>query len=724
MKAVCLINFFILFSALDINLYAQQPPKAPSQPVTETFFGKVVTDTYRNLENLSDPTVMNWYEAEAAYTAEQLKKLPLRDTIFRELKELDAKFKYTIKIGPSLIPTYRGNYIFYIKTFADEQTGKLYYKPGPKSDDILIFDPNKNNNSGILNVISGFSVNDDGSKISAVVTQQGNEVGRLLIIDTKLKKQVDSIERIWRNPDWIDNETFIYGQYRSADVHNKSFRQNREAKRHVIGKDVSSDPVVLSYRNNPRIIPDSSHFPRVYIPYKNARYIIGHVDGVEQFNEVFLSRFNSKRNGLLNWYPFIKKEDQIVHYLLQGDKAFGLSVRENKKGKILLTSAAKPDWSNARVIAEGVRGSIQSLRPFTLTKDYLYYVESYGVEQTLYRIKLDGFEKQEIKLPLTGMVVPFSISPVDSHLKIFITSWIQPNVIYDFDEAKKSIIKPGLRLTPAVEDLDNVEIEVAYVVSHDGAKVPLTIIKPKGIKKDGSHRVIVYGYGNYGTIIPPLFDPALSVLAKHDIIKAFAHVRGGGEFGEEWRLGGFKSTKPNTWKDAIACAEYMIRAGYTQPSKMAITGASAGGILAGRAMTERPDLFAVAIPQVGVLNTLRFEFTPNGPNHIPEFGTVTNEEDFKNLYAMDSYINIKDSVKYPATLITGGLNDPRVILWQPGKFAARLQEASSSGKPVWFRIDMQGGHGQGSTKDQQFREMADILAFVLRQTSVEQSKPF
>jgi prolyl oligopeptidase len=156
---------------------------------------------------------------------------------------------------------------------------------------------------------------------------------------------------------------------------------------------------------------------------------------------------------------------------------------------------------------------------------------------------------------------------------------------------------------------------------------------------------------------------------------------------------------------------------------MAVMGMSAGGILAGRAMTERPDLFAVAIPQVGVLNTLRFEFTPNGPNHIPEFGTIKNEDDFKNLYAMDSYAHIEDGVKYPATLVTGGLNDPRVILWQPGKFAARLQQATTSGKPVLFRIDMQGGHGGFSkAKDQTLHEQADIISFVLWQTNSQQNK--
>jgi prolyl oligopeptidase len=714
-----------IFSWVAILFFTQpylnaQLPKAPLQPVTETFFGKEVTDRFRNLEDLTDSNVMNWYKAQAAYTDEQLSKLPLRDAIYNEIKNLNDKLKFQIAIGPGRFPSYRGDKIFYIKTFAGEQVGKLYCKPR-NGDDILIFDPNKNNNTGLPSTISGFSANEDGSKVCVIVTKGGNEMGSLFIIDAKAKQTIDSIERVWVPADWIDNETFFYTQGPSADVHNKGFLSNHQSKKHIIGKNAASDPVLLSYRNNPDIVTDSAEFPQVYLSHKNARYIIGSVSTVEQFNDVYLSPFDRSAGNSLKWYPFIKKEDQILQFILQGDKAFGLSLKDDKKGRILLTSAASPDWKKARVIAEGERGSISGLNPFVVTKNYLYYVESYGVEVQLYRVNLDGSQKKEMKLPVTGMVIPSSESPIESDLKIFVISYTQPTVIYDFDEAKNAIIQPGLWMTPRVEGLGNVDVEQTYVSSYDGTKIPLTIIKPRGIKKDGSHKVLIYGYGNYGMVEPPVFQPSLTIMGRHDVIKAIAHVRGGGEFGEAWRLGGFKSTKPNTWKDAIACAEYMIKEGYTQPSKMGIMGISAGGILSGRAITERPDLFAVAIPEVGVLNTLRFEFTPNGPNHIAEFGTIKNEDDFKNLYEMDSYVHIKDGVKYPATLVTGGLNDPRVILWQPGKFAARLQEASASGKPVWFRIDMHGGHGNmASTKDQQFKLAADELAFFLSQTSGEQ----
>lgn len=709
------VVFFLLHSEIALNA---QPPKAPSQPATETFFGNQIIDRYRNLENLTDSNVITWYKAQSAYTDEQLSKLPLRESIYNELKNLDDKFKFKIAIGPGRFPAYRGTNIFYIKTFAGEQVGKLYCKPH-NGNDILIFDPNKDNSPGLLSTICSFSVNNDGSKVCVIVSSGGKEMGRLLILDTRTRQQVDDIDRVWQPADWIDNATFTYTQGPTADVHNQGFLSNHQSKKHIVGKASATDPVLLSYKNNPDVVPDSAKFPQVYLPHKNASYLVGVVASAEQFNDVYLSSFTPGLNTTVKWRPFIKKEDQILQFTIQGDKAFGLSLKDDKKGRILLTSAANPDWSKAKLIAEGDRGSISGLNPFTVTKNYLYYVESYGVEVKLYRVNLDGRQKMEIKLPVTGMVIPSSESPIESNLKIFAISYTHPPIIYDFDETKHSIIQPGLWLAPKVAGLDNVEVEEVYVPSYDGTKIPLTIIKPKGIKKDGSHKVLVYGYGNYGVVEPPLFQPSYTIMARHDVIKAVAHVRGGGEFGEAWRLGGFKSTKPNTWKDAIACAEFMVSEGYTQPSKMGIMGISAGGILAGRAITERPDLFAVAIPEVGVLNTLRFEFTPNGPNHIPEFGTIGNEDDFKNLYEMDSYVHITDGTKYPATLVTAGMNDPRVILWQPGKFAARLQEASASGKPVWFRIDMQGGHGNmASTRDQQFKLAADEMAFFLSQTGV------
>ena len=216
----------------------------------------------------------------------------------------------------------------------------------------------------------------------------------------------------------------------------------------------------------------------------------------------------------------------------------------------------------------------------------------------------------------------------------------------------------------------------------------------------------------------PHFTPDLLLWTNNNGILAIAHVRGGGELGDKWYKGGYKTTKPNTWKDLIACAEFMISDKYTSPNKIAINSASAGGILIGRAMTERPDLFAAAIPEVGCLNPVRAEESPNGPVNVPEFGSVKDSVECKALIEMDSYLHIKDGVKYPATLITAGMNDPRVIVWQPAKFAARLEAANASDKPVLFLVDYEAGHGIGNSKKKDFESLADVFSFALWQTGV------
>jgi prolyl oligopeptidase len=237
----------------------------------------------------------------------------------------------------------------------------------------------------------------------------------------------------------------------------------------------------------------------------------------------------------------------------------------------------------------------------------------------------------------------------------------------------------------------------------------------KDIRLDGSNPCLLMGYGSYGFSWEPSYQQTFHTWYEQGGILAIAHVRGGGENGEQWYRAGFQQTKPNTWKDFIACAEYLVDQRYTSPAKLAGESVSAGGILIGRAITDRPDLFAVGISRVGILNTVRFITTTNGVTNIPEFGSCDTEAGFQSLYTMDAFLHIRDGVNYPAMLITHGIHDPRVEPWQSAKFAARIQSASANHKPVLLRIDYEAGHGSGSTKTQLIQERADIFAFVMWQ---------
>jgi len=306
---------------------------------------------------------------------------------------------------------------------------------------------------------------------------------------------------------------------------------------------------------------------------------------------------------------------------------------------------------------------------------------------------------------------------------VIIAGWSNDYRRYRFDSVTNKFIKETLSSPAEYPEYHDLVVEELMIPSHDGVLVPLSIVYKKGMQKNSQTPAFLYGYGAYGKSITPFFSPGMLLWSDKGGVLAFAHVRGGGECGDTWHTEGMKTTKPNTWKDLISCAEYLEKNGYTGPGKIAINAASAGGILVGMALTERPDLFAAVIAQVGAMNPLRGEESPNGPVNVPEFGTVKNREECKALIAMDPYLHIRDHIAYPATLVTTGLNDPRVIAWQPAKFAARLQQANSSNKPILFFADDKAGHGMGNSKTKEFETLADVLSFGLWQTGQPEFQP-
>jgi prolyl oligopeptidase len=377
---------------------------------------------------------------------------------------------------------------------------------------------------------------------------------------------------------------------------------------------------------------------------------------------------------------------------------------------------ANPDLNNAEVVIP--EDPQKKLSGFALSGDGLYYtLAENGVKERLFFLSNKGKTGKEIDLPFAAGSVQIKTRGIKfNDVWISLSGWTSDRQRYRYMQQNNEFKLENLSTAPEFPEYADLIVEELMIPSYDGVNVPLSLIYKKGLKKDGSNPILILGYGAYGVSINPAFNPGGSLWTQNGGIVAFAHVRGGGELGDKWYKAGFKTTKPNTWKDLIACAEYLVNEKYTSPGKIAITGGSAGGILIGRAITERPDLFAAAIPQVGVLNPVRFEETPNGANNVPEFGTVKDSVECMALIEMDSYLHIKDGVKYPATLITAGMNDPRVIAWQPAKFAARLQAANASEKLILLWVDYEAGHGIGNTKTKQFESLADLLSFALWQT--------
>jgi prolyl oligopeptidase len=294
-------------------------------------------------------------------------------------------------------------------------------------------------------------------------------------------------------------------------------------------------------------------------------------------------------------------------------------------------------------------------------------------------------------------------------------AWTRAGKTWRYEPATRRFADTRLNPAGRYDDVPGYAAVEVEVTSHDGVKVPLSILYKKGVKRDGSNPTLLSGYGSYGISQNVSFSPTRLAWLEKGGVLAIAHVRGGGELGQEWHEAGQKANKPNTWKDFIACGEYLVKEGWTSPARLAGQGGSAGGITVGRAITERPDLFAAALVDVGALDAVRGETTMNGVPNIMEFGTVKKEDEFRALLEMSAYHHVKDGVKYPAVLLSHGINDPRVEPWMSAKMTARLQAATASGRPVLFRVDYRAGHGIGSTRAQQQRALADKYAFLLWQ---------
>jgi prolyl oligopeptidase len=304
------------------------------------------------------------------------------------------------------------------------------------------------------------------------------------------------------------------------------------------------------------------------------------------------------------------------------------------------------------------------------------------------------------------------IDETGNETRLLLTSWSKPMSPYLYDARKKKLQSSAITNFSGYEGADDIVVKEIEVPGHDGALIPLSIIYHKNTPLDGTAVCILYAYGSYGTSSSPWFSKENFCYYKRGILYAVAHVRGGGEKGEAWRLGGFKEKKPNTWKDFISCAEYLIKNKYTSSNHLVAEGGSAGGITIGRAITERPDLFAVAINRVGTTNMLRID--NNNSSNDTEFGTVKDSSESRWLYEMDAMHHVKDGVTYPAVLNTGGMSDGRVMAWQPGKFAAALQNASASNKPVLLQVYFKGGHF-GETGKTKNVNAANEMAFALWQ---------
>lgn len=685
-------------------------PETKTVDSSDTYFGVTYKDPYRWLENLKNPEVEKWFRDQANFTNAILNKISGRQELIDQWKELD-------KIQPAKFNgrNYKNGRYFYRKTMPGEVVGKLYYRQGINGKEILLFDPTTyipGKTLAIENAVPSY----DGKMIAIGYTEKGAEFStiKFLNVDTKQYSN-DSIFPALFDPRWtLDNKAITYNWVRSTDNNDKNARLNPKNKLHVLGTDPSTDIDFFSNESYPDLDIASTFYPFTLITDDADKYIISAVSSVQPEFVTFYAPYPKKLTDKIQWKPLSTEKDKLVRtFVPKGDDVFAITHNNAKNFKLVRTSLKNPDWNNAEVIAEEKKD--QTLETADHSKDFILMVHSDGINGHLSKYDLRSKKTSAIKLPFTGTLEIFCLNKKTNDWTVGITSWIKPYTEYNYN-AETGVFSPNEFNKPLVlpKIFDDLEVKEVEVKGHDGVMVPLSIVYKKGIRMDGSNAAIVESYGAYGYSFTPFFSAVRMPLVTKGVVYAFPHVRGGSEKGQDWYKAGYKATKPNTWKDFISCAEYLVKEGYTSPSKMAATGTSAGGILITRTITERPDLFAAAICNVGVGNALRLEAMANGPVNTPEFGTVKDSAESRGLFEMDGMHHLVKGTKYPAVMGVGGWNDPRVESWQPGKFVAAAQHASASGKPVLMKVNYESGHFT-EDKNVTFADYADQFAFALWQ---------
>jgi prolyl oligopeptidase len=702
--------FLLAVASFATTTFAQiRYPATKTVDAKDTYWGTTYTDPYRWLEDMKDPEVNSWFKAQADLTNATLNSIAGRDELIAEWRKLD-------QLQPPQIyyPIKEGGRIFYQKRMPGEKVSKVYFRESMIATEQLLFDPLAFQAGKTLSV-QQIAPSYDGKKLLIGYAENGAEVQTIQVLNVDTKQFLpDVIPATGGIVGWtFDNTAFMYMWIKSADNTDPTARLNPKTKWHTLGTDPKMDTDFFSNVAYPELKIREEVYPYISLMKDAKAYVFAGEGTVQNELKMYYAPIAQFNSGKIQWKNLCTHEDKLVLSLgIAGDKVFAITHKGAAKRKLISTDLKNPDWANAKVIAPE---KSMVLEGFSHCKDYLLIRYSDGINNHFFKYNLTTEKTTEVKLPFSGSAFASCLDTKTNEFLVAITSWNKPFTEFIYNaETDKFSASPYNQAPAYPSEYQDLVVEEVEVKGHDGVLVPLSIIYKKGTKKDGSNVCLMESYGAYGFGMLPYFSAELNSLAIKGTVIAIPHVRGGGEKGEDWYKAGYKTTKPNTWKDFISCAEYLIKNGYTNASKLGGTGTSAGGILITRAITERPDLFAAAICNVGCANALRLEFSSNGPVNIPEFGTVTDSVECKALYEMDGMQHVRKGVKYPAIMGVGGWTDPRVVVWQPGKFVAAAQQASTSGKPVLMKVNYDNGH---FTEDREvtYANFADQYAFLMWQ---------
>ena len=712
--------FVLAVAAVYAGVEVPAPPS--SRNVVETHWGVSVDDPYRFLEDTANPDIQKLMRAQADAAQAILDRIPARDKVLARIKEIESESP--AQIG-DISRDSKGR-LFYQRRDAKDNQFKLYRRDTPDGPDVLLVDPETlMKATGKPHAIDDFAPSLDGRYLAYSISAAGSEIGTLHVIDTAtLEEVIPAVDRIrGGGPAWLeDGSGFFYT--RLAQDYEKRPRAERYLDNITYLRRIA-DP------DNDRAVFGPGLHPEVAIERSAGAYVakvpgqplasafVFH--GVDPNRSLYVADLEGVLNGAPKWRKVFDQSDLVETAGTGGGFLYIKTARGAPRYKITRLAFPALDRAKEETIVPAGQYVVTDLSG---AKEGLYFTRREGVVKRLYRLAHGGVPApQPVALPVEGTIALTSVDPRLEGAILTLGGWTRAPREYVLGPAAKSPVELKLAPPGKFDAPPGIAAREVRVKSHDGVEVPLSIISRSDIKLDGRNPVMLYGYGAYGAVEEPQWSPRTLAWLELGGVLAVAHVRGGGIYGDEWRRAGWKSTKPNTWKDGIAAGEWLIANGYTSRQRLSIYGGSAGGIFVGRAITERPDLFASASIMVGNTDSVRSETRANGVGNIPEYGTVKKEDEFKALLAMSPYANIKPQSAYPAVMLEHGVNDSRVDVWMTLKTGSRLAAATSSGKPVLMRLEFDAGHGIGSTRDQAQRRTADRWAFFLWQAGVPEFQP-
>jgi len=692
------------------------PPVARIEPVSETLWGETVVDPYRWMENPKDAEWEPFMRGQGEHARRVLDSIPGRAALRERIGALSGDAAITAQVQTG------GGRVFYEKRPAGADAYKIYFRDGAGGEERLLVDPSVIKEDGKHVSIDWWRASPDGRHVAYGQSPAGSEMATAHVIEVATGKVLP--ERIPRTPFvgafWLpDGSGFFYTRLaESAAIGSVDLFRDMVVGLHRLGSDPKDDLKVLARGLHADVPLDPFEIPIVVADPTSDHVVAIAAGGVRRENPLFTARLADVLAGQPKWRRACEVADEVVSFAARDGELFMLSTRDAPNARVLRTSIAEPRFAGATVVVPEGTSVIENV---LAARDGLYLVDMEGGYSALRRLGNDG-KLTPAPLPFEGAIDSAFTNEREDGAWVIATSWLEPNTVLRYDPATGRATDTGLSPRPSI-DTSRYEAIRSFGTARDGTKVPLSIIVRRGLPRNGRNPTLVRAYGSYQITSSPAFNARGIAFLEQGGVLAVAHVRGGGEYGRRWWKAGQKLAKPNTWRDLIDCCEALVKDGWTSPRHLAIQGGSAGGITVGRAMTERPDLFAAVISNVGVSNTLRAEFSQNGPTNIDEFGTVTERDGFRGLKAMDAFHAVKDGTPFPAVLLTTGMTDPRVEPWQAAKMTARLQKATSSGHPVLLRVTFDAGHGVGSTRSQVDDERADEYGFVLWRAGVAEFQP-